>query len=59
MCFCSTDLKKIYVSIIDAPDHLVRDDKRPFSFDEYFKEPHLYQSIFTKEVGILIVSSHL
>lgn len=43
------DVKKVYVSIIDAPDHLVREDKKAFSWEEYFKEPHLYRSIFSEE----------
>ena len=49
--FLVIDVKKVYVSIIDAPDHLVREDKKAFSWEEYFKEPHLYRSIFSEEVG--------
>ncbi len=53
------DLRKVYVSIIDAPDHLVRDDGRPFTFEEYFKEPHLYKTIFPIEVSLWFVWSVL
>lgn len=42
---------KIYATVLDCEDHLVRRDGGAFCLDEYFQHPHLYRSIFPEQVA--------
>ena len=47
------DHKKIYATVLDAVDHLVKKDGsgKFTTFEEYFKAPQLYKSTFPEQVG--------
>ncbi|XP_072027139.1 alpha-aminoadipic semialdehyde synthase, mitochondrial-like [Amphiura filiformis] len=45
------DHKKVYATVLDCEDHLVKRDGGKFDLNEYFKQPKLYRSIFPEEIA--------
>ena len=46
-----SDTKKVYGTVADKEDNLVRKDGGPFSEEDFFKNPGEYRSVFFDKVS--------
>ena len=46
----TTDTKKVYGTVADKEDNLVRKDGGPFSEKDFFQNPGEYKSVFFEKV---------
>ena len=49
-CFMSSDTKKVYGTVADKQDNLVRKDGGAFSEKDFFENPGEYKSVFFEKV---------